>query len=112
MLSTAKVFTTGNSQAIRLPKAFRVDVPEVWISKDEVSGAITLLPKDDERHKKNLAELFRLIREEPFTEDFIPPRDDEFRPNPFAEWEAPAPAEPAKPAKPAKVAKRVKRVAS
>lgn len=26
MLATAKVFTNGNSQAIRLPKAFRVDV--------------------------------------------------------------------------------------
>ena len=106
MQVVAKVFSTGNSQAVRLPKAFRVDVPEVWISKDEVSGAITLRPKDDERRKKNLVELFRLIREEPVTEDFIPPRDDEFRPNPFAEWEAPALA------KPAKVAKRVKRVAS
>ena len=29
MLSTAKVFTNGNSQAIRLPKAFRVDVDEM-----------------------------------------------------------------------------------
>jgi virulence-associated protein VagC len=29
MLATAKVFTNGNSQAIRLPKAFRVDVDEM-----------------------------------------------------------------------------------
>ena len=105
MQATAKVFTTGNSQAIRLPKAFRVDVPEVWISKDDISGVITLRPKDDVQRKKNLEELFRLIREVPFTEDFIPPRDDEDRPNPFADWEAPVSP---KPPKPAKVATRAK----
>ena len=33
MLSTAKVFSTGNSQAVRLPKAFRVSVSEMWIAK-------------------------------------------------------------------------------
>ena len=107
MIATAKVFTTGNSQAIRLPKAFRVDVPEVWISKDDISGVITLRPKDEDQRKKNLEELFRLIREQPFTEDFIPPRDDEIRPDPFADWEAPVAS---KPAKPAKVAKRIKPV--
>jgi antitoxin VapB len=102
MIATAKVFITGNSQAVRLPKAFRVEVPEVWISKDDTSGVITLRPKDDVQRKKNLDELFRLIREAPFTEDFIPQRDDESRPNPFAEWEAPARLEPSKPAKRAK----------
>ena len=75
----AKVFSTGNSQAVRLPKAFRLDVPEVWLSKDAVTGTITLRPKDDEQRKKNLAELFSLIREQPFTEDFIPPRDEDIR---------------------------------
>ena len=33
MLATAKVFTNGHSQAIRLPKAFRVDVDEMWIAR-------------------------------------------------------------------------------
>ena len=112
MIATAKVFTTGNSQAIRLPKAFRVDVPEVWISKDDISGVITLCPKDDVQRKKNLEELFRLIREEPFTEDFIPPRDDEFRPNPFADWEAPALPEPTKLTKVVKRPKRVVKAAA
>ena len=42
MLTTAKVFTNGHSQAIRLPKAFRVDVQEMWIAKNEVTGEITL----------------------------------------------------------------------
>lgn len=73
----AKVFSTGNSQAVRLPKAFRLDVPEVWLSKDEVTSAITTRPKNDDQRNRNLEELFRLIREQPFTEDFIPPLDDE-----------------------------------
>lgn len=89
MLATAKVFTTGNSQAIRLPKAFRVNVAEMWISKNEVSGEITLKPKDDDQRERNLAALFKMVRDDPFTEDFIPPRSDEVRPNPFEEWAEP-----------------------
>ena len=43
VLSTAKVFTTGRSQAVRLPKAFRFDTDEVTIEK--VGNAIVLRPK-------------------------------------------------------------------
>jgi antitoxin VapB len=90
MLATAKVFTTGNSQAIRLPKAYRVDAREVWISKNEVTGEITLKPKESEdQRQRNLAELFRLIKENPFNEDFIPARTDDESRNPFAEWAEP-----------------------
>ena len=88
---TAKVFTTGNSQAVRLPKAFRLDTKEVWISKNDVTGEITLKPKDENQRQKNLKELFRLIAENPFTEDFIPPRTVEEPRNPFAEWAEPLP---------------------
>lgn len=42
-LSTAKVFTTGRSQAVRLPKAFRFDTDEVTIEK--VGNAVVLRPK-------------------------------------------------------------------
>ena len=31
--TTAKVFTSGNSQAIRLPQEFRLDTDEVFINK-------------------------------------------------------------------------------
>ena len=96
----AKVFSTGNSQAVRLPKAFRLDVPEVWLSKDDVTGAITMRPKNDDQRNRNLEELFRLIREQPFTEDFIPPRDDEYRPNPLEDFDSPEPIKPATVAKP------------
>lgn len=91
MLATAKVFTTGNSQAIRLPKAFRVDAREVWITKNEVTGEITLKPKDGDQRKRNLAKLFKMIEENPFTEDFIPARSNEAPRNPFEEWAEPLP---------------------
>ena len=96
MLTTAKVFTNGHSQAVRLPKAFRVDAKEMWIAKNEVTGEITLKPKDDDQRKKNIDELFRLIAENPFTEDFIPERVAEESRNPFDEWAEPLPAKPRK----------------
>ena len=97
MLTTAKVFTTGNSQAVRLPKAFRVNVAEMWITKNEATGEITLKPKDDDQRQRNLNELLRLIKENPFTEDFIPPRDDAWAPDPFADWAEPSPVPESKP---------------
>lgn len=42
-LATAKVFTTGRSQAVRLPKAFRFDTDEVTIER--VGDGIVLRPK-------------------------------------------------------------------
>lgn len=42
-LSTAKVFTTGRSQAVRLPKAFRFDTAEVTIER--MGDAVILRPK-------------------------------------------------------------------
>ena len=83
MLATAKVFTTGNSQAIRLPKAFRVDAREVWISKDEGTGEITLKPKPT---PDALEALFAQLKALPTTAEFIPPRDDAPRPGPFEDW--------------------------
>ena len=43
VLGTAKIFTTGRSQAVRLPKAFRFDTDEVTIEK--VGDAVVLRPK-------------------------------------------------------------------
>ena len=91
MTATAKVFTTGNSQAVRLPKAFRVNAAEMWISKNELTGEITLKPKDDDQRQRRLEKLFKMIEEEPFTEDFIPERSIEEPRNPFAEWAEPLP---------------------
>ena len=90
MQATAKVFVTGSSQAIRLPKAFRVSVGEVWISKNEVTGEITLKPKDDDQRQRNITELFRLIKENPTSNDFIPERLNDGVRNPFDEPPRPA----------------------
>lgn len=40
---TAKVFTSGNSQAVRLPKQFRLDTTEVFIYKE--GNQLILTPK-------------------------------------------------------------------
>lgn len=82
-LATAKVFTTGNSQAIRLPKAFRLDAEEVWISKSK-DGILTIQPKPRlDELEAFLAELQSM----PQTEEFLLPRDDAPGPSPFEGWE-------------------------
>ena len=43
---TAKIFTTGRSHAVRLPKAYRFDTAEVFIEK--VGNTVILRPKQDE----------------------------------------------------------------
>ena len=42
MAHIAKVFQSGNSQAVRLPKDFRLDVSEVEITRE--GDALTLAP--------------------------------------------------------------------
>lgn len=61
MLST-KVFTSGNSQAIRLPKEYQLDEKEMFIQK--VGSAIILFPKKNpwEAFERSLAE---------FSDDFM-----------------------------------------
>ena len=61
MLSS-KVFTSGNSQAIRLPKEYQVDETEMFIQK--IGNTIILFPKKNpwETFEKSLTE---------FTDDFM-----------------------------------------
>lgn len=42
---TAKVFQSGNSQAVRIPKEYRIDSDEVTVNR--IGKALVLLPKDD-----------------------------------------------------------------
>ena len=44
-IDTAKIFTTGRSQAVRLPKAFRFATSEVTIERH--GDAVILRPKRD-----------------------------------------------------------------
>ena len=45
MTAIAKIFTTGRSQAVRLPLEFRFDVPEVFIRHDPATGDVVLSRK-------------------------------------------------------------------
>ncbi len=65
------------------PKAYRVNVGEMWISKNEVTWEITLKPKDNDERQRKLKLLFKMIEETPFADDFLPPRDDTWAPDPF-----------------------------
>jgi antitoxin VapB len=44
-MNTVKVFKSGNSQAVRLPKEFQFEVTEVYIKT--VGRGLLLMPKDD-----------------------------------------------------------------
>lgn len=48
MSQTAKLFTNGRSQAVRLPAAYRFDTPEVFIRKDPVTGDVILSRRPDD----------------------------------------------------------------
>ena len=68
MLTTARIFHSGHSQAVRLPKAFRLAGDEVWISKNEATP------------KKALSEIdamFQLIESAEVPETFLAERDND-----------------------------------
>ncbi|MCK5542718.1 MAG: AbrB/MazE/SpoVT family DNA-binding domain-containing protein [Desulfobacterales bacterium] len=44
-MDTAKIFTNGRSQAVRLPKAYRFEGKEVYIKKS--TEGVLLIPKDN-----------------------------------------------------------------
>lgn len=74
MLTTAKIFHSGHSQAVRLPKAFRLTGDEVWISKNEATGEITLTPK---KAVSEIETLFQLIEAAEVPETFLAERDND-----------------------------------
>jgi antitoxin VapB len=45
MTQTAKLFTNGRSQAVRLPVAYRFDTKEVFIRQDPQTGDVILSRK-------------------------------------------------------------------
>lgn len=56
-MATAKVFKSGNSQAVRLPKAFRLKGPEVEITR---RGSEIVLREMPER-KRGLLEVLDIL---------------------------------------------------
>jgi len=47
MTDTAKLFVTGRSQAVRLPREYRFEGDEVFIRRDPASGDVVLSRKPD-----------------------------------------------------------------
>lgn len=56
---TAKVFTTGRSQAVRLPKAYRFNTAEVTIERQ--GDAVILRPKPNLSNADWAADLFSIM---------------------------------------------------
>lgn len=85
MDKVAKVFTTGGSQAVRLPAEFRFDAAEVYIWKDAPTGNVTLslTPRASWRHFAALRDELSLS-----TDEQLPERDQGNAQNrdPFAGW--------------------------
>ena len=65
-MNTAKLFKSGNSQAVRLPKAYNFEGREVYVNK--VGRTVVLIPKDDP-WEMLVSSLDR------FTEDFMAERE-------------------------------------
>lgn len=59
--TTAKIFMSGRSQAVRLPFAYRFDTDEVYIRKDEITGDIILSAKNNTTDNWN--DLFAIFAE-------------------------------------------------
>ena len=83
MSATAKIFSTGNSQAVRLPKAFRVDATEMWISKNEITGEIILKPKPTQ---DSLNAFFAQLTSFSPSAEFLQPRNDRPSVNCLEDW--------------------------
>ncbi len=71
MQTTAKLFITGRSQALRLPKEFRFPGTEVFIRRDPVTGEVILSPKP-----ASWAEFFELADRTKIPADFMADRED------------------------------------
>ncbi len=73
MAKTAKIFMTGRSQAVRLPKEFRFRGELVNISRDPVSGNVILA---EAAKKKDWASFFALLDATDVDPEFMLDRND------------------------------------
>lgn len=69
-MRTAKIFTTGRSQAVRLPAEFRFDTAEVYIRRDPDTGDVVL-----SRRPGDWPEFFAKADAADIPDDFLANRD-------------------------------------
>lgn len=85
MSATAKIFMSGRSQAIRLPKEFRFEGTEVFIRRDPLTGDIIL-----SRKPESWEGLFALDEKTDVPDGFMSKEDrqeTEHTRDPFEGWE-------------------------
>jgi len=83
---TAKLFTTGRSQAVRLPLEFRFEGSEVFVRRDPKTGDVILSSKPE-----SWDGLFALYGHGDVPDDFMGPADREQARqdrDPFKDWKA------------------------
>ncbi len=71
MTRTAKLFTNGRSQAVRLPADFRFEGSEVFVRKDPETGDVIL-----SRRPESWNNFFELTKQANVPEDFMSDRQD------------------------------------
>jgi len=92
-MDSAKVFMTGRSQAVRLPKAYRFEADEVLIERQS-DGALLLRPRQKPRLGERLRAILRKVPVDPvFVRPEQPPLERDAR------WWATHGLEPALPRK-------------
>jgi antitoxin VapB len=86
MDDTAKIFMTGRSQAVRLPKEYRFEGDEVFIRRDPKTGDVILSSK-----RKSWDAFFALLddlKDEDIPKDFMADREQGVHDrNPFEGYE-------------------------
>lgn len=84
MTQTAKLFSNGSSQAVRLPAAYRFEGKEVYIRRDPITGDVIL-----SRKPKNWNKLIEAIQDLDVPDDFLSKKDREqeaYDRDPFEGW--------------------------
>lgn len=71
MSQTAKLFMTGRSQAVRLPREFRFEGEEVFVRRDAATGDVIL-----SRRPASWDDFFALAAATPVPSDFLADRHD------------------------------------
>jgi antitoxin VapB len=84
MHQTAKIFTTGRSQAVRLPLEFRFDVAEVFIRRDPASGDVVLSRRPSDW--QGLLDAVALNKDSKDDDFLIKRRPSKPRRDPFKGW--------------------------
>ncbi len=71
MTRTAKLFTNGRSQAVRLPAEYRFEGAEVYVRRDPETGDIILSRRPD-----SWQDFFNLMKTIEVPDDFLAERDE------------------------------------